>query len=878
MEYFDREDSIDKLNLTVRSSNVLRRIGIHTIGALIDFPEEKFIAQKNIGRKSSDEILAICQIIRRTIGDGGEDCSSMATATHKRSNFLPAILNAHITDIVNGDFSFADTEKVTAYEIGILNRYRIAQKDLGSVLAHQCITSPEIINSIVNMLSDFGTQTKQIARLQQLVQFIPSYRHAHCASLYIRAYTLNENTRARLTSFYTTKEASLISIVNVDLLEVVADQILVDKFLKWCAFDTKDLIDNLLLSTFKDSRSETVIQLRATKNTLQEIGEQFKITKERVRQIERKAFIRFSKSQSKIRLLSKISTDRDGDMVITPSEIREYAGDKTEALLYLLKNTTSRDYLYDDKLDVFVIGDDSLSERVLMYIEQLPPLIQLNEIPSILEEAEETDSIPAEILEKGIKESYSLTGEVYHRIGLNREVVYSSILREFYPEGIHAYDAEELKPFRKHIAMRYGDINVPVNDRALSAGIGVVSILCGRGRYKAKEAQYLPAELSNKIYKYIETNETPILMTNTVFSIFEDELSLVGVDNKYYLQGILHELYATKLTFKRDYISRDAFSFTTSIYSSLVGYIEKSSHPVSKKDLQENFPGITDIVLNFAISDQPILNYFGVYWHGKHVKVSAQEISELRTIITSILADGAAHHIEEILDAINVVMPFIFSRNFALFPYAAFSLLEHLFRKDFQFERPYIAEIGINIGRPRERLHEMIYESDEFALNDIREFNKENKLVIQSILGYVNSCNDAFLLQDNTKMVSIDKTGITVDMVLQLEQEILKEIDSTIPIAQLRCIANLPRINVPWTEWLIYGALNKWAKSVSVMPSANQLRLAIPLVAPLGQLDRTAFEQVSSADYAPVVTPDNLDDIDSLLLDMDDIDFLEDVL
>ena len=54
-------------------------------------------------------------------------------------------------------------------------------------------------------------------------------------------------------------------------------------------------------------------------------------------------------------------------------------------------------------------------------------------------------------------------------------------------------------------------------------------------------------------------------------------------------------------------------------------------------------------------------------------------------------------------------MPTVFSQNSAMYSFSAFSILEYLFRDTFQFSRPYIAELGVEIGRPGERLHDLIY-------------------------------------------------------------------------------------------------------------------------------------------------------------------------
>ena len=68
MLYLTREDSTELLPLSARSSNCLRRAGIHTVGQLLDYPADKWPDIRNLGRKSADELIDLTARIRA--GDG----------------------------------------------------------------------------------------------------------------------------------------------------------------------------------------------------------------------------------------------------------------------------------------------------------------------------------------------------------------------------------------------------------------------------------------------------------------------------------------------------------------------------------------------------------------------------------------------------------------------------------------------------------------------------------------------------------------------------------------------------------------------------------------------------------------------------------------
>ena len=68
--YLMREDSLELLPLSVRSSNCLRRAGVHTVGRLLDYPAYAWTDIRNMGTKSVDEVLDLAARIRA--GEGFE--------------------------------------------------------------------------------------------------------------------------------------------------------------------------------------------------------------------------------------------------------------------------------------------------------------------------------------------------------------------------------------------------------------------------------------------------------------------------------------------------------------------------------------------------------------------------------------------------------------------------------------------------------------------------------------------------------------------------------------------------------------------------------------------------------------------------------------
>lgn len=859
---------VSTLPFSVRVINRFMGNGITTVAALLKTSPSILMKLKGFGRNCLDEVEAFCEKLKddNTISFS----QNMVVKTAPSSLFFQ-----YRNEIAMGDFSPFESCELTEQEEVLLHRYKEAYDILGEELSFDCIASTEKVVPVIEMLTDYHNRMKRHLEIWNLAMSLPNSRKFNKSHGYINAFTLDEGERSSLKSMCSSEESSLLSLASTDKTDDAASYILLKRFFKWCAFDLNNEINDLFANLYSNERMRVVVQMRAKKQTLEQIGSILGITRERVRQIEAKAKRMFTRLHSRIRIVSKISAERNGDNVLTPVEIGEYCGQNVTELLFLLQSYESANYTYDRQLDVFILGDDSIRGRVQNYIETLPDIVKANQLQTILTEAAEEADIPAEMLEKAFLDSYRLTGEVYHRYRLSLATIYERVLEAYYPNGFKAYDTNEIKAFREIIAQEYGDVGLPENDRALTSRVASICILCGRGIYRLKKKDYLPKHLANKICDYIENNENSIFLMNTIFSVFEEELVAVGIDNKYFLQGVLHELFGDKFVFRRDYISKDAD--VTSVYSAVVDFIKKSNYPVAKALIQEAFPGITEIVINLSISDPNIINYFGEYLHASKLNILPHEKEYLYKVVETLVSDGEAHHGRELFDIISNENPEILTRNAALYPFSAYSIVEHLFRDVFQFSRPYVATNGIEIGRPAERLHDLIYSSAEITVSEISEFARDNHFQIQSLLDYTNSCNDEFLLVNSDLMMRIDRTGVNEEVAAAVDTIIAESISETTLVKNLSIWADLPTVKVPWTEWLIYSIINKWGKKTLAATSSNQFRLSVPIVAPIGNYDPEAYKDIDKGNESVSFVADNLDDMDSLLEEIMGDDFLSDL-
>lgn len=68
MKYVTREDDITVLQMSVRVTNCMNRVKLHTVGEFLDYPEDQFLDIRNLGKTSLEEIM---QIRTELTGDSG---------------------------------------------------------------------------------------------------------------------------------------------------------------------------------------------------------------------------------------------------------------------------------------------------------------------------------------------------------------------------------------------------------------------------------------------------------------------------------------------------------------------------------------------------------------------------------------------------------------------------------------------------------------------------------------------------------------------------------------------------------------------------------------------------------------------------------------
>jgi len=583
----------------------------------------------------------------------------------------------------------------------------------------------------------------------------------------------------------------------------------------------------------------SILSKRMEGNTLQTVGDLFCITRERVRQIEKKYIEAFNTFyNNRYGSISNIlRAHSNNPNYITPNEIDSIIGTYSNLFIYLLKVCNLSDIAYIEELDIFYFPQDDLDwyKELLLETAKLPSIISKEDMEKTIDKMHNAFfdlgfEIPRDFCKKVMVQDYLDNNTFYSKNKLSLSEKYDIILRKYFKEGIHIYNEKEIEKFRDFYNKDFADNKLPINNRAIVARIPDVAILCDRGTYKPRQEKYISDELLEELYAFIVNYPREIILVNTLFYEFEDKLREQGVNNKYFLQGIIKQEYNDMLFFRRDYISKSREY--TSIHKLVYDFIKESTKPLSKQDILEEFPALSNVILAFVVAEDDIINLFGHYIHKDKYPITEDDLIKIKNIMRDMVANGRICHSRDLLTVLVLEDKSMLERLFIENQYQLFSVLKTYLEDEFELQRPFFAEKGIIIERAEERLRDYLKSNGEVLIEDLTDYARENKLPLNSIIDFINSQNDTFIFKDKATISKIDIIGVN-KYKLQFAEDILgtaMNYDDFLSLKRFNKFSLMPKINCEWNQWLLYSVINKWSDRFIAITSARQFKQSYVIV------------------------------------------------
>lgn len=706
------ETTYDQLPLSARALHCLdwELSERKSVSDILNMPLARLAGLRNAGVKTIHEILD-------AVAAHPRQCPSVLIDTHFKNllMFYTEQIEKEQWDVIKTQL---ESEEQRATLLRVIDIAEVIGADMVAATFRSSFPISVLLPSLTNFVREQKVCDMQAEKLQAMVNAIPSERKV----LPVKPFAYAWQGRNVVSKFEDNFDEMMTfdDLVHQDTHYSDEEFSALKSFLSWCGTSIGTEITKAIDSCFTDNKRREITLYRAQGKTLEEIGDLYNITRERVRQIEKKSVCRFPVKTAE-NILMLISATQRGAEILPAQDIANYCGDDSILFLYLLRNAEGvKHYRYAKNLDAFILGNAPLEEEhVHSFLDELPDRIDAADLKTYLARASEK-GLPPELIEHQIRTDYHYIESIHtwQRGTLNLRQMSREILKEFDPDGIHITVHEELQRFREKLYARFGsEIRVSEGNRALSIIIADVGMLRDRSTYVSEREHILPDELLERIREFVDQGDKDVYMFSTLYETFKPELLQAGVDNRYFLQGILRYEWNQFYSFSRDCLSKGGRS--TSIYGTVELYIKNAGRYVSISEIRETFPGVTDVVLNYALAQKHIIACNGKYIHVENLHLTEQHIRDLKQTLDMLLADGRAHHSRELFSLASTYNGGLLDKIGVIYQSELFSIVAYLYSSGCIFSRPWIAVRGSAGEETINQLRGRTAEADEEGKNSL---------------------------------------------------------------------------------------------------------------------------------------------------------------
>lgn len=610
------------------------------------------------------------------------------------------IINFNVNNIfmVNKFNFLSDLFKTNNYYLGILKKVLLGEKK-ENILKEYKLS----YNDLKNLFSFF---------INLKFDFLESKFFDFFTDKFIDFHSFNKITNLSFLSFqyilkktkYTAQKAKL-NIVNEQEFYNYINNKKIDKFLN-LSRNNISIID-LIEENIVNNKTKSIILKRLKGQTLEQIGFEFNITRERVRQIIEKSFknIEYVKEMEYLDLISKYNISFDVFKELTNLSIESY-----NFLLIIDKNP-----LRNKKSELDFIANCYVPDNVKNVVHKNNNVIQVNN--EIIKNKRLT------ILEKIIRDS-------------NSTIKWNIVEKEFYDNYYGIYISEKIdRGFKNRLSDSY-NILATTNFK-----------------YRYYEIDSIDEQTKKQLLDIIYSLQPGCYSTEYIFVSNATLMDEINIFNKYELHNLLKKLFNLdeNLTFTR----MPHFLFKYKDKMTFYNDILKQLSPIKINDFVEY------MVINFGYDKLSfranIVNELKSHYSNGVFSLKVDEIEESKlNLIKNIICENDILSMDEMIDIFNklcIDLIYLNSFNLKKINYNMFS--KYCCRNDISIEM-LLNKIIEEKGEYNEELfkytnrygYDLLY--DKLLNYDCILVNKSRILTIESFSKITNiNKNDIFYLLDN---------------------------------------------------------------------------------------------------------------------------------
>lgn len=545
-------------------------------------------------------------------------------------------------------------------------------------------------------------------------------------------------------------------------------------------------------------------------HTLEETGNKYSLTRERIRQLEAKASDKLVEEFHDIKsyvgcIFRHIS---QGKEYIAIKELEEYMNDDYLAsfLVLAISLIQDLDIAYDSKNQILVDVEgttyDEIKELQLCKLNNIITKREYSELPYLQKVV--------------VDENYNIKKGAYIKKGINSLVLLDAVIKDVLPDGYHNGDMNDYEKVIKEGKERYGEEFDYGTEHALMASIDRMGyILINRGTYKNKElCARLTSDLLAEITDYIARN-MPIVFYKSIYDEFHSQLEEIGINNHYYLKGVLDTELPEGMHTKRDYITGEK---GLSSREAILQKMKSFQGVFSYDDLRNTFPSVPDYVFTFVILENREFLLLGKnkYVHYNFIGFDETDISQLKEEIDKALSLSGVSFVTDrkvyarlklfnkgMLEKIKYIDDHV----------GLFSLINYLFSDNYYLKRPFISTDDNATLSNEAIVANYVSQMNEFTSKTINDYcQKLNMRGLNNYLEFMDVMSDEFVQVSKDKMVKKDQIGLSAEILEEIRSviETVISYSGKIDTRFYKGYGMLPKIKYPWNKYLLVGIVRTY--------------------------------------------------------------------
>lgn len=775
------------------------------------------------------------KIVRDSILDGinknSDSQTTRAISVDKAKYIANYIFKNEIFSDITGEYNSNFDEN----EMEFCKKLQEAKEILGK---ENCIVFSKNIKFSVNIYNILRLLTKTIneeKRYKELLvklfdKITDNIRNAKLPYL-IDAYTSNEDGNKILKNIFIEYKCIFVWEINKltnASLKTYEYSIVID-FLQWLSNIKEEKLFNKFIAIFKNERDKNIFKARATRNTLEEVGRQYGITRERVRQLQKKimrSFICYIQRDKHYYILLALS---ESENIISDDLIKKVFRGYSECFKYALRKGNIKSIKFNEELQSFVFDDTEWQGLVDLYINDLPQIIECKQIDDVLKPIFCGTGFPIEYkaIKKIVLSKYLIIGNTYSKTQIGVGSLYLAVIKKYYPNGIKLFDKFETKRFKIFAENMFGEVEWPNTDRAIYARIADGTVLCGRGRYILPNCIKIDDSLLIEIHDFIKNSERNVFLFHELFKRFKEKLlDHSNINNRFFLQGVLKYKYSDEFLFNRDTVAKE-IQKSQSIGDEIVNFIQSKKFIATKNEIKREFLGITEIIINLHTTGNKNILLWGL---GEYIHISKlilddnviDRLSDMLAIYTNQRSVSAHKLFDDLYNTENK----FFLDNHIENHIALFSMLEYLFKEKYEFSRPYIASKSSTAITSDSIIQEFVSSFDELTIAELKNFIDNSHIEITNFSALIHRLGDKFLRAGRDFLIARDKLNLSANMVNRIEETLLAimGIKGYISVRLLSDFLFFPSIGIRWTPYLLVSIIKVLGEKINVFAISTDYR------------------------------------------------------